>query len=249
VGQPPDEDFIRVVYTGPRPNRVDLVFFGDQDDYTASGSPPIVGDDPAFIEDVGDVILNSYYNFVYFLANQHLMNFWIALDSADYDTAGNPGDATFCNFTGGEADFADSGVVIHLDALRDCATGGRFSTEPFVANRLTVLHETGHRPFGMADEYCCDGGYFEMSPNPNLYQELNPPPGIGCAPDAPDLGRTAADCRMFNDIGPPSHPGEDWFLSDPSGDDLMEDSGAHTPQAADLRRLNWFLDQCRVGEC
>jgi hypothetical protein len=241
VGQPPLDDFIPVLFTGPRDNRVDLVFFGDRDDYTASGIPPIVGDNPDFIEDVGDVILNAYYNFEYFLANQHLFNFWIALDSADYEE--------LCMFTGGVADFADSGIVLHLDALRDCATGGRFSIEPFIGSRLTVLHETGHRPFGMADEYCCDGGYFEASPFPNLYQELNPPPGIGCGPDAPNLGRTAADCRMYNDVGPPTHAGEDWFLSDPTGDDLMEDSGAHTPQAADVRRLDWFLNLCRGGNC
>ena len=48
---------------------------------------------------------------------------------------------------------------MHKDDFRDCAPGGQrlFSSEPTSIG--TVLHETGHRPFGLADEYCCDGGY------------------------------------------------------------------------------------------
>jgi len=33
----------------------------------------------------------------------------------------------------------------------------------------TFLHELGHSPVGLADEYCCDGGYFQSHPYPNIY--------------------------------------------------------------------------------
>jgi hypothetical protein len=57
-----------------------------------------------------------------------------------------------------------------------------FSTEP--TSLGTVLHETGHSPFGLADESCCDGGYWEQSVHPNLHNTL-----AGCQADAPRLRR------------------------------------------------------------
>ena len=74
--------------------------------------------------------------------------------------------------------FADAGAIVHRDAsIRDCAPGGdRFFTgdathmDGGLLGRV-FLHETGHRPFGLADEYCCDGGYFQADPFPNVYEE------------------------------------------------------------------------------
>ena len=56
--------------------------------------------------------------------------------------------------------------MFHTDNFRDCAPGGErvFSTEP--GSFGTILHESGHRPFGLADEYCCDGGYLPDRPLP-----------------------------------------------------------------------------------
>jgi hypothetical protein len=135
----------------------------------------------------------------------------------------------------------DSAAILHTDTLRDCANLGLrlFSSEP--GSLATVLHETGHSPFGLADEYCCDGGYFETGPNPNMWETLE-----DCQADALALGRTAADCRTVIDARP--EPDEDWFVSDPEPDDLMN-SDRRPPRAADTRRMNWFFDNCKTGKC
>ena len=244
VGLPDEgEELVAVLYTGESMGRIDFAFFADEDDYTASGDPPTTGDDPVFIMDVGDAVRDGYYADSFYLGIQNRVNFWIGLEAGDAD--GWDDVQRRCQLSAPSAPQADTRVVIHLDELRDCAIVGLFSTEaPRVpAQRdplLTLLHESGHRPFGLADEYCCDGGYFELPVNPNLYAEEE-----SCKDDAPDLGRPMGNCRNFTS----STSGDVWHLSDPTGDDLMEGSGDQTPQASDLRRMNWFLDQCAAGEC
>jgi hypothetical protein len=63
--------------------------------------------------------------------------------------------------------FADAVVLVHKEVCRDLATGRLFSTEP--TSFLTAVHESGHRPFGLADEYDRDGGYFTSDIFPNLF--------------------------------------------------------------------------------
>ena len=113
-----------------------------------------------------------------------------------------------------------------------------FSSEP--TSLLTVLHETGHQPFGLMDEYCCDGGYWESPTRPNMYTSL-----ANCEADAPNVGSPASDCRQLTRGGITI----DWWTSDPTSDDLMEDSGNHTPQALDLRRINWMFSRCDLRLC
>jgi hypothetical protein len=133
----------------------------------------------------------------------------------------------------------DSGAILHRDRFRDCANSGVFSSEP--TSLGTVLHETGHSPMGLADEYCCDGGYFEASPNPDLWDTL-----AECQADAPSLGRVASDCRTITDSRPT--PPNNWFTSEPTPNDLMN-ADRHPPQAADIRRMDWFFTNCRAGTC
>jgi len=74
----------------------------------------------------------------------------------------------------------DVAYLMHETPWRDCApvTGKKVSIER--TGYGTTVHETGHRPFGLADEYCgprpygtgssgCDGGYFQRVNHPNLY--------------------------------------------------------------------------------
>ena len=87
-----------------------------------------------------------------------------------------------------------------------------FSTEP--TSLGTVLHETGHSPFGLADEYCCDGGYFENPPNAEHVRHVGrlPERRAGAGPDRvglPDDDRSGPARR------------QDWFLSEPTPNDLM----------------------------
>ena len=129
--------------------------------------------------------------------------------------------------------------------LRDCATGGIFSTEP--GSTDTVRHETGHSPFGLADEYCCDGGYFQTGTNPNMY---GPEPAGSTA--ALDACRTDAlaglrdSCVGFTSSRVSN--GEQFFRLDhaPASDavevenDRMMDN--KVPRAADERRIQTILD-------
>lgn len=231
IGNPSRGRAVPILYTGPRSSRIDIVFIPDRDNYSGPN-------DARFLTDVSFVIENAYYAEDLFLSNQDKLNFWIAMDRGDaerdceHEPPSNWDDA----YT-----FADVGAIVHTDMFRDCAPGGMrvFSSEP--SELRTFIHETGHVPFGLADEYCCDGGYFQADPFPNLYDELG-----DCREDARSLDRFADACREFE--------GEsfwfftkDWSVSDPPANDLMVDNGM--PQAADVRRINWMFDQCRRAAC
>ncbi|PKL58928.1 MAG: hypothetical protein CVV33_09995, partial [Methanomicrobiales archaeon HGW-Methanomicrobiales-4] len=61
--------------------------------------------------------------------------------------------------------------VVHRESSnpRECARGITFCFEDI---KNTQMHEMGHALFGLADTYCCDGGYWSPSPHPNLWEEL-----------------------------------------------------------------------------
>jgi hypothetical protein len=67
-----------------------------------------------------------------------------------------------------------------------------------------------------------------------------------CQADAPSLGRTATDCRTITDPRPT--PAQNWFLSEPTPNDLMN-RDRRPPQGADIRRMDWFIDNCESGKC
>jgi hypothetical protein len=241
VGAPAEGSAIPVSFTGDRTSRVDVVLIADQDSYTGAN-------DPAFLAGAANVIKGAYYGQDYFLSNQQRFNFWLADQRGDADdvpapTPTNPA-ATRCMLTvpgnwATDYSWRDTGAILHADEFRDCANNGVFSAEP--GSLGTVLHETGHAPFGLADEYCCDAGYYESTPNPNLFDTL-----AECQADAPTLGRAATDCRTFTDTRP--DPDKDWFLHEPTPNDLMN-LDRRPPQAADIRRMDWFIDNCETGKC
>lgn len=244
VGAPAEGVAVPVSFTGERTHRVDIIFVADMDDY------PTGVNDPAFRAGAADVIKGSYYGQDYFLSNQQRFNFWLADQTGDADEvpAPTPTDpnATNCvltvpgNWTE-DYSWRDAGPILHSTTFRDCASRSNavFSAEP--TSLGTVLHETGHSPFDLADEYCCDAGYFEMSPNPNIYDTL-----AECQADASALTRPASDCRSWTDTRP--NPDKVWFTSEPTPNDLMN-FDRHPPQAADLRRMNAFFENCKAGKC
>lgn len=69
------------------------------------------------------------------------------------------------------ASFADTAFLLHTTPWRDCAPGGGKRVTIQQGQYRTTLHETGHRPFGASDIYCCDGGYHQAGAFPNLYAE------------------------------------------------------------------------------
>jgi hypothetical protein len=242
-----------VLITGPTSSRIDIVFVAERDDYPDAT-------DPAFLADVRDTIVDAYYvgrpsdpgrpvnapgDFAVFLANQDKFNFWIANERGHAESFEDG-----CDHERPGIGFADSLVLLHSALFRDCQNPDLRTFSSIVDHPGTILHESGHGLFGLADEYCCDGGYFQTDTNPNIYhQSQNPPnlpPRLLCGADAPDLGRTAADCRNFTE------PIDWWFdnhwsISEPATDDLMADIGK--PQAADIRRIEAVFAACLNAGC
>ena len=60
------------------------------------------------------------------------------------------------------APFVDTTYLLHTTPWRDCGPGGGKRVTITQSAYPTTLHETGHSPFGAADIYCCDGGYFRL---------------------------------------------------------------------------------------
>jgi hypothetical protein len=250
IGQPATGRAVPIIYTGPSSNRLDIVFIPDKDDYTGA-------QDPQFVNAVTTAIRDGYYGGDssirnagrLFLENQDAFNFWIALDSADTD--GSCDIEPPANW-GSEYTFANAGALFHSAYPRDCGEVGRriFSTNPNTQPPLnpnrTLLHETGHIPFGLADEYCCDGGYAYVTPHPNVWFSeascLNNDPLANAAPDAcqqithPITGNVVAGKYRVD-------PASTYF------DDLMTSRGGITPRPADERRINWLFEQCRSAGC
>lgn len=242
VGAPAEGKAVPVLYLGDRSSRADIVFIPDMDSYSGAS-------DPNFLSDVGDVIKGAHFGQDYFLANQQNVNFWLADQTGDADRVAAPTDDdaanTRCVLTppanwADDYSWGDSGAILHRDRFRDCANPGNrvFSTEP--TSLGTVLHETGHSPFGLADEYWPGGGYFKDARQMFDTQDE-------CEADAITLpGRSASDCRKITDSRPT--PAKDWWLSEPTPNDLMN-ADRHPPQAADIRQMDLFFTNCRAGSC
>ena len=249
----PEENFWEpVVLTGPSSSRIDIVFIDDVDDYTGV-------EDPNFLSDVGVAMFGGtapgrnegFLNEPAFLPHQDLFNFWVA-------AGGRGGDARDDCETevdvGRTFQWADAAAVLHrqpISVIRDCHPGGQNFFSSNVDNSgnpsaRVLLHEAGHEPFNLADEYCCDGGYFQTDRMPNVYAD----PQSNCERDVSDLpGRTTADCRGWRETDVAWYEDiDDWWTSDPPiDDDIMVFNGTY--QLLDLRRIDWVMGHCRSAGC
>ena len=232
----------RILYTGPRSGRLDIVFIADRDTY------PNGADSAAFIADLENVIKTSYYGFEPFLAAQDKFNFWVMFNQGRADDA-NDGDcdhdlpARWDELLA----YVDAGAILHRKNQRDCALKGDRIFSGVVDTNVradalqVVTHETGHQPFGLADEYCCDGGYYQQDDAPNVYEEPE-----DCQADVAALGRPPSACREWSEtVSGWADP--DWSTSEPSSNDLMNDNQA--AQAADKRRFNYIFSGCDSARC
>jgi Tol biopolymer transport system component len=203
-----DIDFpaIPVRIGGKLDDRIDVVFFFDEDEYDSF-------EDPAFIEDVGLLIQDGYFTIPWFVKWQKFFNFWIAKTPAN---TGPQPDSERCLREAPDKfkkryGFADVAGIVHRSDCRDNAgSPGTFTVEMELDRLQTVAHESGHRPFGLADEYCCDGGYFTKQlfgpPFPNIFKEEP-----GCRAAAIDGGFDPDKCRSFTEDRPfPRN--RDWWL-------------------------------------
>lgn len=232
VGEP-DGRPVPVVYNEADSDSIDLLLVPDEDSYSGPT-------DSDWLEDARLLIRDLYYGEEVFLSQQRGLNFWLAQDMGDADTNNCPGDKP----DGFDSDysFADAVGIFHVSKFGDCAFGRLFSGES--AGTRSVLHESGHAPFGLEDEYdgANAGALSQQETNPNIYETQD-----ACQNDVSnveDPGRTESDCRDF-----PDSKGGTWWTSDPASDDLMNDNG--TPRALDIRRIEWLFDQCarRLPDC
>ncbi len=248
VGNPSGNRPVPILLTGSPSSRIDVVLVPSRQVCTAGSCVNYTSAlDPVFLNRAHQVIRDAYYSWDIHLRNQDSLNFWLATDlghAAQGFVLDAPADWTSVY------SFADVGVLLHENSFRDAARpcDRIFSSEPFSPG--TIVHETGHSPFGLTDEYCCDPPYDQKAKFPNVYRSE-----AACHADIPDLlhwepSRVPADCREIQQTQPNgSVHRTGWWVSDPPNNDLMAGSGDRRPQAADTRRIEWIYDMCNEAAC
>ena len=190
---------------------IDVVFIADTD---------FNGINTDFIAATTNLLNQGYLSSLPFAQHvrpwRGLWNFYVTYQTAHGAT--RPCNGVPANWTSLRA-VVDNGVIVHKTPLRDCAYVGpeNGAMMSVTAGDLpTLLHESGHGVFGVADEYCCDGGYFESSgipPQPNVFSSLD-----HCQTNATSHGWPMTDCTQFCSFGGQCIP---WWRSD-DGNDLMQ---------------------------
>lgn len=249
IGAPASGRAVPVMYTGPSNTRLDVVFIADRSDFPGP-------DDPGFLADTLDLIRTSLFSedLWYapaswpYLFHQDELNLWIALDT------GLAGDATTLTLHEPpegwvtEYGFADAGAIVHAAPIWDFAVPSwRLFSTPTNATvqagisgwgPFTLLHESGHATFGLADEYCGQTAYFQQKVFPNIYSTQ-----AQCLADPLAVGVTGACQQITN-----TNCTKDWYRVEPgpsTSDDLMTNAGHMTVNRADQRRIDFVFDLCR----
>ncbi len=90
--------------------------------------------------------------------------------------------------------FAQARIILHAATRRDFSDGVYVGTEYY--NRGTILHETGHLLYGMADEYA-GGSHWQNATNPNNWTSLagaqGAAPGVGGGKKSADAVQMGTD--------------------------------------------------------
>jgi hypothetical protein len=254
IGDPPSGRSIPVLLNEGNATGVDIVLVPDDDDYSGAS-------DPTFLDHAADIVydlLGGLYSEAVFLERQHQINVFLAMDNGDAE----PFDSAIpsCPHVppaniASDYLFAEAFGIIHADVFRNCARGdGVFSATPpklltDAQSKRVFVHELGHRPFGLADEYCnqrpgakndvCDGGYMAQTAFfPNVFGDA-----ATCAMDAASAGFGTVVCDEWID----DRGGGPWSTYDPVVNDLMFDNGV--ARFLDRRRILGFLDNCPMGGC
>jgi hypothetical protein len=234
---------VPVLNTGSKRDSIDVVFIADSTSY------PQGANDPAFQADVYDAILTGYYSEAIYLEWQQYLNFWIALDTGtwvgpdqcDYNVPlGNSTSVFPAWFT--VYSWADTGAMLHTHSGGCAYRSSRILASVVDTGFRILLHESGHSPFHLSDEYSNGNtSYFVPNPYPNIYRSE-----ADCQNDATNLlpwdpARVVTDCHSF-----PGRPGQTWWKSDVNND-LMNNN--QTINGADLRRIDYIFDRCTRGNC
>lgn len=281
IGAPDNPDFpaIPVLLNGGLSRNIDIVFFPDEDEYPGGHL------DPGFHQDVYDLINEGLYTIPWFVEFQAFFNFHLGRTTAnsgpdpddddpsdDIDCLREAPDLSpwqeFGRIRGYKSvfSFADAGAIVHTSECRDNAGSPGMFTIEAKRNLLQIIaHEMGHRPFGLSDEYCCDGGYQSRGlfgpPFHNLFRNES-----GCRTNAADRGYDPDACREL------FASGRNWWLFEPDFvipndrtseiGDVMQNTGREkcgfdsnqTCRAlrvgiSEVDRLHWMLDECLDDKC
>ncbi len=184
----PCPECIPLVYNGDWDDKIDIVLIPDEDDYyniTLLG--PKIFQRKAFIKNVMNLIEKGYYSEAVINQSKCKFNFWYVDEPGNY-TSG------CMNFDIGTArkvcPKGNTFGIIYGGRGGGCASGDVFGSSRFEPD--TVVHETGHALFGLADEYCCKGGYWQGVECPNIFDSL-----ANCQSYAVSNGLNPAFCWNF----------------------------------------------------
>ena len=143
----------------------------------------------------------------------------------------------------------NAGAVLHRRPVRDC-TGlgdGALSSLGIAQSDAPVMavHATSHTLFALADEYCCDGAYWQTDQDPNVFETKS-----ACRSHAAAREWPATACV---EISPPSWwrnaGASGWFRSDPRGDLMEQIAGESEHGRSDQVRIQWLYRECDAGRC
>ncbi len=204
---------------------MDVVFFADE----GYGNLSNAGNLQTFLDDVSDAIDTGFYQNNAVVSNLGRFNFWYSTKSGA-DVERNADTSVICPTvtwpTITDSAFAEMRVILHRETdVRDCGGGGSATAQAGASNWWIIVHEAGHAMFGLPDEYCCDGGYWNVSPI--LYNTAN-----ACTNDAAnsawrDCVQMASGATTVN-----------WWRSQGTNIDLMRNAG---PTVWEIGPAGWVI--------
>lgn len=201
---------------------IDVVFVADE----GYGALTNTANRQNFLNDVADLIDTGFWQNAVVGANLGLFNFWFSTAAGgdvEPPTSGICPRVTWPNLA--DAAFAELVVIVHRETeVRDCGGGGRASARAGGGREWIAVHESGHAAFGLPDEYCCDGGYWNISPI--LYNSQT-----ACTSDPANAGWR--NCRSFT-----ASNGTTWWRSEDNNIDLMRDAG---PTVWEFGPADWVI--------
>jgi hypothetical protein len=191
-----------IVYWATPDEAIDVVFAPD-DDY---GDMSVVANRQAFLDDVADLITWGFWQNSTWVANFHLFNFWYTTVPGNVSDPQDPTECPSISWPAWtDAQFAEVKILVHTNPARDCSTAS--GAIVMTGGYNTAVHEASHQAFNLPDEYCCDGGYHQLSPI--LYTS-----STNCNNDSLNAGWR--DCQSFTTFNFAT-----WWRSEDDIPDLM----------------------------
>ncbi len=212
--------FSLIRWTDPS-RAIDVVFVADE----GYGDLSNITNRQNFLDDVGNLIDTGFWQNNMVVSNLGLFNFWFSTVSGgdvEPPASGICPSVTWPSLT--DAAFAELVVIVHRESVRDCGWTGRASAGAGGGNEWIAVHEAGHSAFGLPDEYCCDGGYWNAPPI--LYSSQ-----AACTGDAANAAWR--DCRSYT-----ANNGTTWWRSEDNNIDLMRDAG---PTVWEIGPADWVV--------